>query len=292
MNIFSLITDPDNAVYLTLDKFYKKTHRHYPYIQKVNGETKAYALCPRCHNPVLLVNRINNQTESKTLYAKHVKHDVMGIASYSQQGYDDCSLANPTNLDAKIKRDINNKSNNEIKDAVKNYFDLLIYSIESHIGINFSNSVLAQMLEDFNACDGHQYRAINLYNLPLSFVYIANAQDLYGCRVNGKIKENIDKNSESFITSGTELYDKSLYYVNRKKGSPYNKILFYFSNHTISTENDDESVMLYIVEKKQDQTIDSAKILYKEKIYFDGTYFFNTMKKRARLNDLAKSIIQ
>ena len=58
MNIFSLITDPDNAVYLTLDKFYKKTHRHYPYIQKVNGETKAYALCPRCHNPVLLVNRI------------------------------------------------------------------------------------------------------------------------------------------------------------------------------------------------------------------------------------------
>ncbi|MGK3523547.1 hypothetical protein ACSLOX_28590, partial [Escherichia coli] len=136
------------------------------------------------------------------------------------------------------------------------------------------------------------YRAINLYNLPLSFVYIANAQDLYGCRVNGKIKENIDKNSESFITSGTELYDKSLYYVNRKKGSPYNKILFYFSNHTISTENDDESVMLYIVEKKQDQTIDSAKILYKEKIYFDGTYFFNTMKKRARLNDLAKSIIQ
>ncbi len=24
MNIFSLITDPDNAVYLTLDKFYKK----------------------------------------------------------------------------------------------------------------------------------------------------------------------------------------------------------------------------------------------------------------------------
>ncbi|EFN3094827.1 hypothetical protein HKL68_004584, partial [Escherichia coli] len=263
-----------------------------PYIQKVNGETKAYALCPRCHNPVLLVNRINNQTESKTLYAKHVKHDVMGIASYSQQGYDDCSLANPTNLDAKIKRDINNKSNNEIKDAVKNYFDLLIYSIESHIGINFSDSVLAQMLEDFNACDGHQYRAINLYNLPLSFVYIANAQDLYGCRVNGKIKENIDKNSESFITSGTELYDKSLYYINRKKGSPYNKILFYFSNHTISTENDDESVMLYIVEKKQDQTIDSAKILYKEKIYFDGTYFFNTMKKRARLNDLAKSIIQ
>ena len=55
---------------------------------------------------------------------------------------------------------------------------------------------------------------------------IANAQDLYGCRVNGKIKENIDKNSESFITSGTELYDKSLYYVNRKKGSPYNKIPF------------------------------------------------------------------
>lgn len=50
--------------------------------------------------------------------------------------------------------------------------------------------------------------------------------------------------------------------------------------------------MLYVVEKKQDQTIDSAKILYKEKIYFDGTYFFNTMRKRSRQNDLAKSIIQ
>ncbi|HFI2075579.1 TPA: hypothetical protein ACGPQM_003058 [Escherichia coli] len=76
MNIFSLITDPDNAVYLTLDKFYKKTHRHYPYIQKVNGETKAYALCPRCHNPVLLVNRINNQTESTTNIddKKHNEH--------------------------------------------------------------------------------------------------------------------------------------------------------------------------------------------------------------------------
>ncbi|EPM9232191.1 hypothetical protein ACTSNL_004293 [Salmonella enterica subsp. enterica] len=292
MNIFSLITDPDNAIYLTLDKFYEKTHRHSPYIQKINGDTKAYALCPRCHNPVLLVNRINNQTKSKTLYAKHVSYDVIGLASYNQQAYDDCSLANPTNFDEKLKRDTNNNLNNEIKDAVRNYFDLLIYSIESHIGINFSDSVLTQMLMDFKACEGHRYRAINLYNLPLSFVYIANAQDLFGCRVNGKIKENIDKKSESFTTSDTKLYDKSLYYVNRKKGSPYNKILFYFANHTISTENDDESIMLYVVEKKQGQTIDSAKILYKEKIYFDGTYFFNTMRKRSRQNDLAKSIIQ
>lgn len=56
----------------------------------------------------------------------------MGIASYSQQGYDDCSLANPTNLDAKIKRDINNKSNNEIKMLLK-IISIYLYTQLNHI---------------------------------------------------------------------------------------------------------------------------------------------------------------
>lgn len=292
MNIFSLITDPDNAIYLTQDNFHKKTHRHYPYFQEIDGKIKEYALCPRCHNPVILINRTNNQTESKTLYAKHVDYDIADIAPYSKKDYDDCPLANPTNLDAKLKRNPTNKLNDEIKDAVINYYDLIIRFIEPQIGIIFSESILSQMLKDFKSCDGHQYRAINLYNLPISFVYIANSQDLYGCKVNSKIKGSIDKKSESFTTSSTDNYGKGFYYVNRKKGSPSNKILFYFSNHIVSTEDSDESITLYIVEKKQNQSIEFATVLYKQKIYFDGSLFFNTMRKRGRLNNLAKSIIR
>lgn len=291
MNVFSILKDPDNAIYLTDFNYHKNTHRSPPYVQTINGKSKEFALCPRCKNPVLLVNRVNDQTDSKTLYAKHVDYNVKGLASYDKAEYDDCPLANPTNLDAKLKRNPNSKVNDEIKYAIANYFDLLVNVIEPAIGISFSTSTLTQMLKDFAACDGHQYRAINLYNLPISFIYVANAQDLSGCRVNKKIKDSINTESESFTTSIPDNYGKDLVFVNRKKGAPYNKILFYFSNHTISTEERDESITLYIVEKKQNQKIDDAKLLYKEKIYFDGTFFFNTMRKREKLNKLAKSIL-
>lgn len=291
MNIFSTLKDPDNAIYLTAENYHKNTHRASPYVQTINEKTKEFALCPRCKNPVLLVNRVNDQTESKTLYAKHVDYNVIGLASYNKKEYDDCSLANPTNLDAKLKRHSNNKVNDEIIYTITHYFDLLINAVESTTGINFTEPTLIKMLEDFKSCDGHQYRAINLYNLPISFIYVTNAQDLFGCRVNKNIKDSIDIRSESFFISTSNSYGKPLFFVNRKKGSSNNKILFYFSKHITSSEERDESITLYIVEKRQNQNIDDAKVLYKNKIYYDGTFFFNTMRKRERLNKLAKSIL-
>ncbi|WP_387467271.1 hypothetical protein [Photorhabdus sp. RM323S] len=135
MNVFSLKQNKDHAYISTKANYNKRTDKSHPYLQDVNNKTQAFALCPACHNPVILVNRLVSQTKSDTLYAKHCKYDVQDLANYDQTAYDNCPLANPSKFDDLIKRPQNHASNNLIKDAITNHFDLLIQHLESTLGI-------------------------------------------------------------------------------------------------------------------------------------------------------------
>ncbi|WP_139824076.1 hypothetical protein [Lonsdalea britannica] len=289
MNVFSLIKNKGYAYPLTQAKYDKETNKDYPYLQDINNKTQAFALCPACHNPVILVNRIVSQTKSNTLYAKHCKYSVTDLADYDQSSYDDCSLANPSNFDEKIKRPLNHATNNIIKDAIRNHFDLLINHLETAIGITFNEQLLKKTLEDFNSCEGYLYHSIHLYNLPIAFLYVIKSQDLSSCKIGSDVYDKIKTESQLFNFGNNSRFNKKSFYISQKNNSIKAKISFYLYNHSLSSEYTEESVTLCIVEKNMADGYE--KTLFEKVINFDGTFYVNTLNKRNKYNSLAKSII-
>lgn len=289
MNVFSLKKSKGYAYPLTKPKYDKETNKEHPYLQEINGKTQAFALCPACHNPVILVNRIVPQTKSNTLYAKHCKYNVSDLANYDQNSYENCSLANPTNFDEKIKRPLNHATNDIIKDAIRNHFALLIYHLELATGILFSEKVLRQMLKDFESCQGYYYHSINLFNLPVAFLYVVKSQDLSSCKINSDIYNKINIKSKLFTFQSNSNFGKTNFSIIPQNNSLNSNISFYLYDHTLSTEYTEESVTLCIIEKTSNGSYE--KTLFEKVINFDGAYYVNTLNKRNKFNSLARSII-
>ena len=95
-------------------------------------------------NPVRLVNKNSNERVSGTLYAMHVKYSVNDLAGYEQSNYDNCDLRNPARMDEKVRRPPSQAGiSDEIKDKIRNHFDLLVQIMKKITSINFTDVLLA-----------------------------------------------------------------------------------------------------------------------------------------------------
>ncbi len=283
MNIFALKNNPKKPIKLTIGNYNKKTKRELPYVQTVKGEIKSYAICPDCNNPILLVNRYVASTQSETLYARHVPYPVHDIADYNQSEYGNCDLKNPTRLDSKIRRTKTNK-NNELKEIFEQYIDLIILTLETTLQLKLTDNVIQSMIDHFKKNKGYEYKAVNMYNLPLAFAYMTEAQDLYGCySSDSNLNQAIIEKSADFELFKTR-YDK--HGIKRKSNHKSHKLRFFFSEHTIKQEEDDtyvsESITFNIVEYKD--SVENAPIIYSKKIFIDKSKFFNTLQRRIRFH--------
>jgi hypothetical protein len=292
LNIFSILTAPKVAIELNEDNYYNATHRAAPYIQQKNGKNNAYALCPECQNPINLINRTNKETDSNTLYAKHTPYNVIGIANYSEETYLDCDLANPQRFDSTARR-TNKSKNNEIKQLIIDYIDIIIYTIERDTKIKFTDDCIKKSVSDFALDKGYEYKSLNAYNLPYGFIYRTEALDLYNCVVKDReLAKHINEKSEGFAVSGYG-------YIKRKSGAagykgPKTQIRLFFSEHIPHDDAEGEkkeSILMNIVEIDKSSGINSSKLLHSDKIYLDKIRFLNDLNKRKRLRELAQNAL-
>lgn len=283
MFVFAVINDPGYPNKLTQKNYDEITKRSYPYIQKHDGEYASYAICPACMNPVRLVNKNSNERVSGTLYAMHVKYSVNDLADYEQSNYDNCDLRNPARMDEKVRRlSSQDGTSIEIKDKIRNHFELLVQIIKKITSINFTDLIIAKMLDDFVLNRGHTYRAITPHNIPYGFLYMTEAQDLYGCKVSNKMADEINKNSEQFICGNYNT-------VGRRKNTKGKKIIFFFSDHKISSVDKSQTIQLNIAELGVSDHPEDGKILYKEIVKVDNTIFDNYIRKKNNMLFLAQS---
>ncbi|WP_240997942.1 hypothetical protein [Pseudomonas viridiflava] len=278
MNVFSTIDNPGVPVPLTQEGYNKKTSRAAPYILHDGEEIKSFALCPACRNPTLLVNRLVPTTNAEVLYAKHAGYSVNGLANHNQVAYKECPFHNPDKFDSKSRR-TSTERNDEIRMALLNHIHLVVKEIEKATGITLSDSVVESMLKHFGGNQGHQYKAITLYNLPFGFAYMTEAQDLYGCRVENTIAQQINEQSTGFEVRGFQT-------VYRKKGSSGSELSFYFNNHRLGEGiSGKDSIDLVIVEIER--ASNTTTTIFQKTLEFDSAYFFNTYMRRERLRLLA-----
>ena len=278
MNVFSIKEEPKKPIRLTQQIYNAKTRREEPYVVMVKDEVKSYALCPACQNPTMLVNRYVEETDSNTLYAKHTGYSVPDLASHNQAAYEACPHHNPLRFDNKTRRG-NLEADNEIRDALVNHTHLVIRFLEGSTGITYCDSVIESMISHFDGNKGHEYKAINMYNLPFGFGYMTESQDLFGCKVNDAIAQQINTQSKQFKVNNYA-------YVGRINGTKGNEIRFYFNNHKISSTPDGgDTVELFIEEV--DTAAKTANRLFSKKIEFDSAFFYNTYLRQERLRLLA-----
>lgn len=281
MNVFSVVRDPDRAIPLTSDTYHDRTRRGPPYVQTVGGSIKAFALCPACKNPVLLVNRIVPTTKAEILYAKHAGYSVDGIANHDQAEYLDCPFSRPAKLDSKSRR-AGVRASNDIKNALLHHFDFVIKQLEEATGISFTDPVIEAMADDFAKNRGHEYKAITLFNLPFGFAYMTEAKDLFGCKVSkAQIAQAISAKSESFTVE--RYYNKHA--IKRKKDKWKTQIRLYFSQHLKKRVAGEESIRMRIVE--EGPGVDQYTELYSQDIKIDGSLIYNQYFRRERLRRIA-----
>ncbi|HGJ5866609.1 MULTISPECIES: hypothetical protein [Arsenophonus] len=291
MNVFSILSNPKLPLDLTDDQYNRATHREYPYVRTGDdGKPRHYALCPECNNAVQLVNRSLSSTESLTLYAKHINFSLSDLAEYDQDEYEECQLANPHRFDGMIRRKSGKKSN-RIREFFSKHIDLIINFAETITGIKFSDKTIECMISEFCKSRGYEYRAVSEFNLPIAFVYMTEAKNLYGSSVNSQIADAINNKSEGFEVNKS-TYKHS--FISKKKGYYESELKIFFSNHSIPSNDKmaNESVMMYISEIKKGQLPENAPIIFDKKITLDKRFFYHTINRRERFQGMVKSNIE
>ena len=285
MDIFR-IKNNNRIIKLTENSFQKETDRKYPYVQTINGEKKYYAICPHCGNPVIIVNLYRDNIKDSVkktikLHARHVKSTIKDIAEYNESSYLDCPLSNPESFGSSIKRAPGSNMNNDIFNLIKNHPDLLYGMCRSIIGINFSEKFFIKMMEDFAAAKGYEFRYINKYNLPYSFLYMVDNkaitfQKIFNNEIGKEIENAIkDKCKIIYVDKNKQINYKT------DENARFTSLELYFSNYKRHDNNDElyESIELLIKEN-----IDNNKtIIFEKTIIIDNFYFTNIIEQFLRL---------
>ncbi|EJE7055783.1 hypothetical protein M5J38_004424, partial [Salmonella enterica subsp. enterica serovar Chester] len=147
---------------------------------------------------------------------------------------------------------------------------------------NFTDVILSKMLDDFVLNKGHTYRAITPLNIPYSFLYMTEAKDLYGCKVSNKMADEINQKSEQFMCGNYNT-------VGRRKNAKGKKIIFFFSDHKLSSVDKSQTIQLNIAELGYNDNPEDGEILYKGIIDIDNTIFDNYIRNKNNMLSLAKS---
>lgn len=281
---------------LTESNYTRATSRAYPYYQDISGETRHYALCPACDNPVSIVNlhvdRSTNKATKRVVrtHARHIRSSVTDIGDYSQTKYETCPYANPVSSLDKSKREEGAVSH-DLLQLLKVYPDVILHVITGDIGITVGEEVFEKMVQRFKAEDGHLFRYVNKFNFPYAFIYMADNQNLRDYTLSRrsakscKIIDLIESNAQwSFVNKYGQ--------IRRKKGvTDFVNISFYFSDFKIKDINGEKQASFEMIINESSNT-SGESIIGKIETIFDDAYFFNIINKRRRLTESVRNVYE
>lgn len=274
MNIFKLTTDSEKIFNLTLENYVNSTHKKEPYFH-TGEKTRYFAVCPGCNNPVqiynLYVNKNLDENKNKqSLHARHYSNNVVGLAMYNQEKYNNCYLSDPHSFSSDAKHK-NKEKCNELLTLIKKNPDTLYKFIRKIASINFPYPLFDAMIKNFMKSEGYYYKYINKFNLPYGFLNMQKSINLYnqylykyGDHLN-EVRESI-QNSDHYQIVNDQIKKKTLEFV---------ELDFYLTNHRIKNKSE-ETIELRIVESVEGRkNIIFKKVIPINKFDFMNQIFYN-----------------
>ncbi|QDR73621.1 hypothetical protein FOD75_11025 (plasmid) [Limosilactobacillus reuteri] len=173
----------------------------YPYWQK----DKYYAICPYCHNPIVITQRGNSRSShATTLFGKHVSYTPKGFNNVNVDKVKHCFLSGQSSL---ITSDV-------LKDNHFNSHELNVKRVRQALsyltGVRFSNKLTWALI--YNGKDAFNYRGIDNYNFPFGLLVVANSIGLTGRLIaNPRLEAKIKDNSQFLHLVGHQLKPLSVF---------------------------------------------------------------------------------
>ena len=278
---------------LTVKGYEKNTDKKFPFYQVINGEEKYYAVCPGCENTIRIINlysdkKIKEDGKPQTLHGRHHPYDVKGFLPYDEKKYNSCPFSKPINFGGKTMRGSDIVAW-ELKDIIMGHTDLLLNSARDICGINISDNMYKRMLQRFCDSKGIFYRYVNKFNLPYSFLYMSQNQNIEYQFISGRSK--LEKELKETINEKCNFFEVNKYGQIRpthkhEKNKP--SLYMYFTDHKIvQGENEPTQHMTMVI---KEAVRGNKETIMESKITFNPYLFYNTINKTNRLKSLAKSI--
>lgn len=165
---------------VTLDSFRAETHEQSPYFINDNGEKKAYAFCPQCEQPVILLGIYKPINGGLSPHARHVGTDVP-LGNTDQYKYLNCPYHKKKcnfvrEVDSDFKSD--ERAENIAKLFIAN-FDRCIYLFKKYTGLVVSDKFAKKILDDYFSTPGYFIKGANVENIPWLMTLCISGKSLY-----------------------------------------------------------------------------------------------------------------
>lgn len=160
------------------------------FVKRQDGELSCFAVCPACNNPVQIIGFYKKSTHTEEPFAKHYLGDLK-IAKYVQENYDYCPYrAKRKSYSRSALRSSNNPIAYLIVQKLVQNFGKVVYIVSKWTGIQISQNLAKEMLNDYFTGKGYLYVGASLVNIPLMFAYFSISKTIYGRYVNATDEGN------------------------------------------------------------------------------------------------------
>ena len=174
----------DEAIDIDRKTYLEHTGKNKPFVQKgSDNQDYAYAICPYCKNPVVLVGFFNEVINApRGIYGMHARHDVPGLRKHDELAYQNCIYKR---LHGRYVLEANRNSANEnqkkVRDAAHNNWDAVIRSIIYNTGLVISkvSPLNDDILEYYDGMTGWMASFARLENIPMVAFYAEREIPLY-----------------------------------------------------------------------------------------------------------------
>lgn len=160
-------------------KYEERVGNNPGYVQKVRGETKHLALCPRCNNPVAILGIYKKINVAP--HARHAKEvNIPNVAQYDEYKFQNCPYHNKR-ADY-IKEYVDETEELQRKDLykiAKEHYDKAIYLLQKETGIYITLAMAETLAENYVIMRAYNYIDATVYNIPWYLIYSFHGFPLY-----------------------------------------------------------------------------------------------------------------
>ena len=228
-----------------------------------SGKMTYFAVCPKCENPIQLINVVGASTANPRQYGKHENERVDGFDFFDGHALRTCPLMvrnqNPKRDD---RRPMSETSNRIIQLATEN-FDRIVKLLRRELGVNFSDNYALTMLEDWMRAEAYNYTGANLENIPWMIAYFASTINIYGRYLMAG-----DELAEAITVRMPEIFVNNDRKVERRNAGPFLNLGLSTLNHQIVRTADEdvtEHLTISVLNLPQNNSPIGAPIIYQRR---------------------------
>lgn len=160
-------------------KYEERVGNNPGYVQKVRGEIKHLALCPRCNNPVAILGIYKKINVAP--HARHAKEvNIPNVAQYDEYKFQNCPYHNKrADYIKEYVDETEELQRQDLYKIAKEHYDKAIYLLQKETGIYITLAMAETLAENYVIMRAYNYIDATVYNIPWYLIYSFHGFPLY-----------------------------------------------------------------------------------------------------------------